>query len=312
MGGDVGAPISLDLSAVIIAVTEDQPRILVVNASPDELPSGLLDAEGHRTLELALRAEVKAQTGLALGYVEQLYTFGDRFRHPQERIGGARVISLAYLALVREVSPENEARWCPWYEYFPWEDWRRGRPEILTDHIEPLLLAWSAHDEALRTRVAIAFGLEGVPWDEYRVLERYELLYHARLVEEARREHPGEAAVEVPAVPLGHGMALDHRRVLATAISRLRGKIMFRPLVFELLPETFTLLQLQRVVESLTGAKLHKQNFRRLVERGGLVEGTGVLDHQTGGRPAELFQFRREVMRERPEPGVGLPLERRS
>jgi hypothetical protein len=102
-------------------------------------------------------------------------------------------------------------------------------------------------------------------------------------------------------------MALDHRRILATALGRLRGKIKYRPVVFELLSPTFTLLQLQRVVEALAGVRLHKQNFRRLVEKGGLVEGTGQLDPKTGGRPAELFCFRREVLRERPAPGIGLP-----
>ena len=102
-------------------------------------------------------------------------------------------------------------------------------------------------------------------------------------------------------------MVLDHRRMLATALGRMRGKIKYRPVVFELLPTTFTLLQLQRVAESLAGVRLHKQNFRRLVERAGLVEGTGRIDPATGGRPAELFRFRREVLRERPAPGVGLP-----
>ena len=106
-------------------------------------------------------------------------------------------------------------------------------------------------------------------------------------------------------------MALDHRRILATALGRLRGKIRYRPVVFELLPPTFTLLKLQRVVEALAGVRLHKQNFRRLVEKGGLVEGTGELDAATGGRPAELFRFRRDVLRERPAPGVGLPGTRR-
>jgi len=57
----------------------------------------------------------------------------------------------------------------------------------------------------------------------------------------------------------------------------------------------------------LAGVRLHKQNFRRLVEKGGLVEGTGSLDPGTGGRPAERFRFRRDVLRERPTPGVGLP-----
>jgi hypothetical protein len=101
-------------------------------------------------------------------------------------------------------------------------------------------------------------------------------------------------------------MALDHRRILASALGRLRGKLKYRPVIFELLPATFTLLHLQRVVEALAGVRLHKQNLRRLVESGGLVEGTGRFDAATGGRPAELFRFRREVLRERPAPGVGL------
>jgi hypothetical protein len=87
----------------------------------------------------------------------------------------------------------------------------------------------------------------------------------------------------------------------------LRGKLKYRPVVFELLPPSFTLLQLQHVVEALAGSRLHKQNLRRLVEKGGLVEGTGIIENQIVGRPAELFRFRREVLRERPAPGVGLP-----
>ena len=99
-------------------------------------------------------------------------------------------------------------------------------------------------------------------------------------------------------------MALDHRRILATALGRLRGKLKYRPVVFELLPPTFTLLQLQRVVEALAGVRLHKQNFRRLVEGGGLVEPTGEHRFRTGGRPARLYRFRRDVLLERLAPGV--------
>ena len=79
--------------------------------------------------------------------------------------------------------------------------------------------------------------------------------------------------------------------------------------MFELLPLTFTLLQLQRLVEAVAGVPLHKQNFRRTVENGRLVEGTGLYA-STGGRPAELFQFRSDVVRERPRPGVGTPWDR--
>ena len=99
-------------------------------------------------------------------------------------------------------------------------------------------------------------------------------------------------------------MAFDHRRILATAMGRLRGKLKYRPVVFELLPPEFTLLDLQKTVEAISGTLLHKQNFRRLVEQGGLVETTGNVSTETGGRPAKLYRFRREVVLERPAPGL--------
>jgi hypothetical protein len=70
------------------------------------------------------------------------------------------------------------------------------------------------------------------------------------------------------------------------------------------MPPKFTLLQLQRAVEALAGKQLHKQNFRRLIADRGLVEESGTLDEQTGGRPAKQFQFRRNVLLERLSPGV--------
>jgi hypothetical protein len=161
-------------------------------------------------------------------------------------------------------------------------------------------------------RAGVAFGLEESPWDGERVLNRYEILYELGLVNEAVRD--GRSPVVKDSLPpeaAGLEMAADHRRILATAVGRIRAKIRYRPVVFELMGETFTLLQLQRAVEALAGVRLHKQNFRRLVEQGGLVERTGQRDHLTGGRPAELFRFRREVLLERPAPGVGLPGARR-
>jgi hypothetical protein len=320
-------PVVVGLNAAILAVTAEVPRVLTVQRAghaladpqeaapaggepPEALPFGPLDPGKDRTLEKGLRGWVEQQTGLALGYVEQLYTYGDRFRDPRERAGGPRVISAAYLALVREqeTAGAGEARWHDVYSYLPWEDWREGKPPLLERTVEPALAAWAgqarAGRAARRERVDLAFGL-GAPWDAERVLERYELLYEAGLVREAWVDRDASPPAGQPL--LGRGMALDHRRILATALGRVRGKLKYRPVVFELLPPTFTLLQLQRVAEALAGVRLHKQNFRRLVERGGLVEGTGRLEPATGGRPAELFRFRREVLRERPAPGVGLP-----
>lgn len=333
----------IGLNAVIMAVTAGAPRILTVKraghslapgrdkariqgdgSEPVEaLPFGPLDPVADRTLELGLRRWVREQTGLELGYVEQLYTFGNRNRDPQELEGGPRVISVAYLALVREDKPSGtgEALWRECYQFLPWEDWRSGPPEVIRRTISPALEQWIAMSpgsvrQEKRERCDINFGMRGAPWVPERVLDRYELLYEVCLAAEALRDGlrpcglpDGEKMRLQPA--LGRPMALDHRRILASALGRLRGKLKYRPVVFELLPPNFTLLQLQRVVEALAGARLHKPNLRRLVERGGLVEGTGALESRTGGRPAELFRFRREVLRERPAPGVGLQSHRK-
>ena len=128
------------------------------------------------------------------------------------------------------------------------------------------------------------------------MLERYELLYEAQLVPEYQRDR---GLPPQPLPELGTELAYDHRRIAATALGRLRGKLKYRPVVFELLPETFTLLQLQRTVEALTGVRLHKQNFRRLVAAGRFVEPTRTIERPSRGRPAKLFRFRREVVRTR-------------
>jgi len=309
--------LEVGLCAVIVAITDDQPRVLtVVGGGLDALPTGPLDPGGDPTLERALRRWVRASAGVELGYVEQLYTFGDRFRDPREAEGGARVVLVAYLALVREGIPAPDAagRFRTVYGFLPWEDWRNGRPTVIDVHVAPALERWVGaassrrEREARHERASVSFGLGGSPWDGERVLERYELLYEMGLVGESAQ---GTAALTGGGPFPGARMDLDHRRILATALGRVRGKIRYRPVVFELLPQDFTLLELQRAVEALAGVRLHKQNFRRLVEQGGLVEGTGRVRGDTGGRPAELFRFRREVLRERPAPGVGLPGARR-
>ncbi|MEW6281757.1 MAG: hypothetical protein AB1758_24330, partial [Candidatus Eremiobacterota bacterium] len=301
--GPARGSLEVGLIAVVLAVTREDPRVLTVRqGGPDALPSGPLDPAGDRTLERALRRWVRARSGLEVGYAEQLYTFADRFRDPEEHRTGRRSVAVAYLALVREAQPGPDlaASWSRVYGFFPWEDWRDGRPQAM-DEVEGALGRWAGPDPGRRERAAITFGLAGATWDEERVLERFELLYEVGLVAEARGD---------PSLALGLEMAVDHRRILATALGRLRAKIKYRPVIFELLPEVFTLLQLQNVVEALAGVRLHKQNFRRVVENAGLVEGTGTMT-RTGGRPAELFRFRREVLRERPAPGVGLPASRR-
>jgi len=313
-----GPAVEIGLSAAIICIEKGAPQILVVRSDGqdglDALPSGPFNPLVHRTLEIGLRSWVAEQTGLQLGYVEQLYTFGDRGRHARYGDIGPHAMSIGYLALTRAqtLHCDSGAVWRPWYDYFPWEDHRAETPRVLPRFI-PLLEQWAGRPPTpgeparpLRRcdRLRICFGLGDSGWDEEKALERYELIYEAGLAAEAL--HDGREAArswDDPVRP-GRPMRYDHRRILATAMSRLRGKIKYRPVIFELLPERFTLSTFQSTVEAILGSRLHKQNFRRLVANAGLVEPAGGIEQATGGRPAQLYRFRREVLLERPAPGV--------
>jgi hypothetical protein len=280
---------------------------------------------------------VRAEAGVEVGYVEQLYTFGDLertapfFDGPELRSSdadrrearaddglddqalaskhgrvGVRQVAVAYLALGPRFSPSPGTRWSLLYGFLPWEDrrslvqpWPELDDAVLTwagDGSAPGEVSATRSAELRRERADIAFGLRGVGWDEERTLERFELLYELGMAE-ARAGAPAGR---------GEPMGGDHRRILATSLGRIRGKVKYRPVIFELVPERFTLNELQEAAEALAGVRLHTANFRRLVARTGLVEATGERA-PTGGRPAELFRFRREVLRERTAPGVGLP-----
>jgi hypothetical protein len=322
----VPEPIAVGVSAAILAVHGNEPVVAVLPARREDagasgtLPCGFYAPRQHRNLEAALRASVLHHTRIELGSVRQIGVHCDSEHDDVAGIAQASrlpIVAVSYLALV-EPSHSGDAggtTWRSWYAYFPWEDWRRGKPSCLTDDIEPRLKAWArltpAHCEASAPpdqsdrgrRVCIAFGCDGVAWDEEKALERYDLLCQAGLL--------GETAAG-----LGHGTALgslsqlrhpmlgDHARVLASAIGELRRAVKCEPVVFELMPDRFTLFELQKTVEAILGPHLHKQNFRRLVETGGLVEPVGEYRLRTGGRPAQLYRFRRDVVLERPAPGM--------
>ncbi len=308
--------VRIGLSVVIMAL---QARRAVVLTTPAEdgaraLPFGPFDPARDRTFERALRDFVGQQTGFPLGFVEQLYTFGDAGRAlPRATPGPDRLreVSVGYLALTSDAAaaPTHDAGWDAVFDVFPWED-RRAPDAPLDARIRDGLLQWAAADGGRLARAQGLFALTPQHrWNEERVLERYELLYEAGLVEEAARDRE-EAPTAAPRPALGRAMASDHRRILATALGRLRSKLKYRPVLFDLTAETFTLSDLQAAAEAVSGLTLHKQNFRRGVERTGLVEPTGRLSAATGGRPAELFRFRGADPRTGAAPGLSLPAQR--
>jgi len=304
---DSNGSLAIELSAVVVTVKDGTAMVLCRPGTEGAcyvLPSGPFAPGQHRTFDLALRAFVHDQTGFDIGYVEQLYSFGDAGR---DKDGRGDVISVGYLALTPSTDFEtrSSAVWVPFHRFFPWEDFlhghRDGEQNASIKALRPALENWAQGVEAgLRLRrIETLFPLEFDHWNEERVLDRYELLYDAGLV--------GEAGYAALAGVAGVAMALDHRRILATGLSRLRGKLKYRPVIFELMPERFTLLELQRSLEALTGLRLHKQNFRRALERTGFVAPLGEMREDTGGRPAALYGYDRDQFRFSPSLGLSLP-----
>lgn len=323
--------VAIALNAVIAVVDGEQPKVLTVRG-PDRalaLPYGPFDPERHRTFEIGVREWVERQTHVSLGYVEQLYTFGDKGREAPAAalVGGDgdRVVSVGYLALAPEAARllAKDALWSDWYAFFPWEDWRGGEPAALRERIIPDLDAWAARGRTAemkrerKARMNLAFGAGGFNWEEERTLDRYELMYEAGLVLEAWRDREAAGLALPPTerptgTVMGHPMISDHRRILATAVGRLRGKLKYRPIIFEMTGPAFTLLQLQRTVEAIVGFEFHKQNFRRSVEKSGFVENTGETTRDSGGRPAALFRVDREGLKDRAAAGLAIPRLRRA
>ena len=303
--------ILIDISTAILRAHDGalQFRALEDNGhTAKRLPFGPFMPDRHRTMEIGLRQWVREQVGVDLAHVEQLYTFADQGRYKSGE--GRHVVSVGYLALARAEDAAG-GTWDNLYDYFPWEDWRDGRPDMLDDIILPALDKWLAQNDEARARVRLAFGRDGAQWDEEFVLERYELLYEAGLVEEAARDADSGKKQEPAPPALGQAMQLDHRRIAATALGRLRSKLKYRPVIFDLMPDRFTLRALQQTTELVLGTALHKQNFRRLVEKSGFVAATGKTS-RARGRPAELFRFRHENRADRPLSGLRVSGGRKS
>ena len=296
-----------ELVAVLFAVTDFSARVLTINDGK-LLPYGPLKPV-HHSLQAGARTWVHQQTGQPLGYMEQLYTFVDvkRSHHC-----GHAVINISYLGLVKEAAESGlklEAKWHDWYEFFPWEDSRLPQHKQILDQLILPMQNWvdAAPNQEIRNqrqqRLNLCWGINGQQWLAENALLRYELMYEVGMINESPYFDG-----RLPAILTGRSMQFNHRRILATAVSRLRAKLQYRPVIFDLMPPQFTLYQLQRSIEALNGVDLHKQNFRRLINNQRLVVPTGTTVVAERGRPAQLYRFNENVLQESLLSGYRLPL----
>lgn len=220
------------------------------------LPGGFVNPD--ETTEQAASRELEEETGVKNVYLEQLYTFSEPDRDPR-----MRVMSCSYMALVDfekiNVKAGDDASKAEWFDI----SYRQISSELSSDgtkqtsHYELILKqnenTLSAVIEKSRTISA------GCSSDSYRIIEN-------------------------------HGIAFDHARIIAYAMERLRGKIQYTDIALNLMPELFTLTELQKVYETILGKELLKPSFRRKIFAENIIEPTDEYCRSHGHRPPRLFR----------------------
>ncbi|MFQ5398246.1 MAG: NUDIX domain-containing protein [Anaerolineae bacterium] len=124
--------------------------------------------------------------------------------------------------------------------------------------------------------------------------------YFALVPPDSIQHRPGDDAAETGWFSMADlpDLAFDHREILKYALIRLRYKLEYTSVGFQLLPDVFTLTELQRAYETILGERLDKRNFRRKILASGILEETGRKRREGEGRPAMLYQYRKDAIAE--------------
>ncbi|HEX2954498.1 MAG TPA: NUDIX domain-containing protein [Bacillota bacterium] len=221
------------------------------------LPGGFVQMD--ESLEEAAIRELQSETNVDNVYLEQLYTWGDPQRDPR-----TRVISCSYMALVNSASlivkAGDDAADAKWFtvKRSLLEQQKMMGPDgyVLTELFELKLIAGG---ETLRAKIRVTKTVEG------------------------KRSKTVAEIIE------NDGIAFDHAKIIDSAIKRLRNKVEYTDIAFNLMPEYFTLTELQQVYEIILDTELLKANFRRKIA--GMVRETDRKTQEDGHRPAKYFRF---------------------
>lgn len=227
------------------------------------LPGGFVGIE--ESLEEAAYRELFEETHVKGAYLEQLYTWGDVQRDPR-----MRVISTSYMSLVREsetkIQGDSDATQAKWF-----------------------FLDYTLIKETKELR------------EDGQYIEKE---YRLTMSDE---EHSFEIAITQTQELIGNKMtknmilgdnplAFDHGKIILYALERLKNKAEYSDIAFRLMPEYFTLTQLQQIYEIILGKPLLKANFRRKIAD--MVIETDIMSKNAGHRPSKLYKFNLEWKRE--------------
>lgn len=222
------------------------------------LPGGFVHMD--ETLDVAAARELMEETNVSGIYMEQLYTFGDVGRDPR-----TRVISTAYLALVdssrlniRSGDDACDARWFT-LSLKPYSERRThaSNGAVVTEAIFNLTLIGETEEHSAQVKTVCTVE--------------------------------GRASRVERSVVSSEGIAFDHASIIAYGVERLRNKIEYTDITFNLMPELFTLTELQQVYEIILDTELLKANFRR--KTAAMVLETDNYTSDAGHRPSRLYRF---------------------
>lgn len=306
-------------------------------------PGGFVEWKDENAYSAGLR-EVSAETGHSANpaFFETLDTYDENGRDPRQFAGhfdrgqwvrtGARVVSKAFIALFAPLTNASEptpepgqdaaaASWESVYRYLPWEDLRSSagrsaRREIVRELTDRWVRGAESDQAAAqrKRRLEMTFGGSDLrQWNEERTAERFALLMETALVTEAHRDQWGEVRPKAERQVLANDtpLAFDHRRMLADALGRLRGKLKYTPGVLAaLVGAEVTAPIIHRVCECVAGRPIHMANLRRAVtDTHALLVPikTIVAGPRPAGRQATRYRWAKDIHLARLDPAIRMP-----
>ena len=221
------------------------------------LPGGFVNMD--ESLDQAALRELKEETNIEDIYIEQLYTWGDVGRDPRTRVIGCSYMSLADSSKL-DIKAGDDADEAAWFKV----------KAFVVEQKKTV----SGKGYSVQNLVRLVLKNENT---ELTATVKVDKMFDGKVVR-----------VERELLESG-GIAFDHAKIIEYAVERLRNKIEYTDIAFNLMPEQFTLTELQQVYEVILGKELLKANFRRKIAD--MVLETGEYTRDAGHRPSKLFRY---------------------